>query len=156
MTASAIRWNCGAIRSWACRGWWTRSRAGNVKVANALGSGVIETAAIMPFLPGLARHLLGETLKLPSVATWWCGQDYALEWVLEHLDRVVVKPAFPVARDGAGVRGELAQAEKQQVRGQVRARPYEYVAQEQVRFPRRRCGTTGILFSRSLVLRRMC
>ena len=69
--------------------------AGNVKVANALGSGVIETAAIMPFLPGLARHLLGEELKLPSVATWWCGQPYALDWVLDHLDSVVVKPAFP-------------------------------------------------------------
>src|ERR1700744_463787 len=47
--------------------------AGNVKVANALGSGVIESSAIMPFLPGLASHLLGEKLKLPSVATWWCG-----------------------------------------------------------------------------------
>src|SRR5271154_5393468 len=69
--------------------------AGNVKVANALGSGLIETAAIMPFLPGLSKQLLGEKLKLPSVATWWCGQTYALDWVLDHLDSVVVKPAFP-------------------------------------------------------------
>ena len=44
------------------------ARAGNVAIANALGSGVIETAAIMPFLPGLCRHLLGEELRLPSVA----------------------------------------------------------------------------------------
>jgi hypothetical protein len=36
---------------------------------------LIETAAVMPFLPGLSRHLLGEDLKLPSVATWWCGQE---------------------------------------------------------------------------------
>ncbi len=50
--------------------------AGNVKVVNGLGSGTIETAAIMPFLPGLCQHMLGETLKLPSVATWWCGQDH--------------------------------------------------------------------------------
>ena len=69
--------------------------AGNVQVANALGSGLIESAAIMPFLPGLARHLLGEDLKLPSVATWWCGQPAPRDWVLRHLDRVVVKPAFP-------------------------------------------------------------
>src|SRR5271157_1778404 len=69
--------------------------AGNVKVANALGSGLIETAAVIPFLPGLARHLLGEKLKLPSVATWWCGQTSALKWVLEHLDTLVVKPSFP-------------------------------------------------------------
>ena len=69
--------------------------AGNVAVANALGSGLIESAAIMPFLPGLSRHLLGEELKLPSVATWWCGQPRALNWVLDNLESVVVKPAFP-------------------------------------------------------------
>src|SRR6202046_5686665 len=69
--------------------------AGNVIVANALGSGLIETSAIMPFLPGLSKHLFGEALKLPSVATWWCGQPYALDWVLNHFDSVVVKPAFP-------------------------------------------------------------
>ena len=50
------------------------ARAGNVTIANALGSGVLETAAIMPFLPGLCRHLLGEELALPSVPTWWGGQ----------------------------------------------------------------------------------
>ena len=49
-------------------------RAGNVAVANALGSGLIETSAFMPFLPGLSQRMLGEPLKLPSVATWWCGQ----------------------------------------------------------------------------------
>src|SRR4030095_11266565 len=48
--------------------------AGNAAISNALGSGVIETAAIMPFLPGLCRHLLGEELALPSVPTWWGGQ----------------------------------------------------------------------------------
>ena len=49
-------------------------RAGNVAVANALGSGLLQSPAFMAFLPGLCRHLLGEELKLPSVATWWCGQ----------------------------------------------------------------------------------
>ena len=49
-------------------------RAGNVVVANALGPGVIETAAILPFLPALCRDLLGEELRLPSAPTWWCGR----------------------------------------------------------------------------------
>ena len=51
--------------------------AGNVRLANALGSGVIESASIMPFLPGLCQALRGEKLLLPSVATWWCGQRAA-------------------------------------------------------------------------------
>ena len=69
-------------------------RAGNVVVANALGSGLVQSPAFMPFLPGLCRHILGVPLQLPSVATWWCGQKDAREHVLKHLDRLVVKPAF--------------------------------------------------------------
>src|SRR6266851_2236951 len=48
-------------------------RAGNVAVANPLGSGLVETPALMAFLPKLCRQLLGEPLKMPSVPSWWCG-----------------------------------------------------------------------------------
>ncbi len=127
--------------------------AGNVTVANALGSGAIETAAIMPFLPGLARKLLGEPLKLPSVATWWCGQDRALNWVLDHLDHVVVKPAFPLRGMEPVFGAELAKAEKRKMADQLRSRPYEYVAQEQVALSTAPVWDRGHLHSRSLVLR---
>jgi uncharacterized circularly permuted ATP-grasp superfamily protein len=70
------------------------ARAGNVTIANALGSGVAETAAIMPFLPALCRHLIGEDLMVPSVPTWWGGQPRDLQHMLEHLDQLVVKQAF--------------------------------------------------------------
>jgi uncharacterized circularly permuted ATP-grasp superfamily protein/uncharacterized alpha-E superfamily protein len=127
--------------------------AGNVVVANPLGSGVIETAAIMPFLPGLAKKLLGESLKLPSVATWWCGQDYALEWVVNHLDRVVVKPAFPLRGMEPIFGANLSEAEKRKLGAQMRARPYEYVAQEQVALSTAPVWDYGHLYPRSLVLR---
>jgi uncharacterized circularly permuted ATP-grasp superfamily protein/uncharacterized alpha-E superfamily protein len=127
--------------------------AGNVRVANALGSGVIETAAIMPFLSGLCKHLLGEALKLPSVATWWCGQDYALDWVLEHLESVVVKPAFPSRPMEPVFGAELAKAQKREFVEKLQARPYEYVAQEQVALSAAPVWEGGNLFSRSMVLR---
>ena len=127
--------------------------AGNVVVANPLGSGVIETAAIMPFLPGLAKKLLGESLTLPSVATWWCGQDYARDWVLDHLHEVVIKPAFP-ARGREPVFGaDLATKEKQELANRLRYRPYEYVAQEQVALSTAAIWDRCRLASRSLVLR---
>jgi uncharacterized circularly permuted ATP-grasp superfamily protein/uncharacterized alpha-E superfamily protein len=127
--------------------------AGNVRVANALGSGVIETAAIMPFLPGLAGYLFGEKLKLPSVATWWCGQESALDWVLSHLDSVVVKPAFP-SRGGEPVFGaELDAAGKRKLAIKLRANPHEYVAQEQVALSTAPVWDHGHLRSRSIVLR---
>ena len=127
--------------------------AGNVKVANALGSGLIETAAVMPFLPGLSRHLLGEKLKLPSVATWWCGQEYALDWVLNHLDSVVVKPAFPSGGMEPVFGAELPQAEKGKFAEQLRGRPHEYVAQEQVALSTAPVWENGRINSRSVVLR---
>ena len=127
--------------------------AGNVHVANALGSGLIETAAIMPFLPGLSKHLLGERLKLPSVATWWCGQDYALEQVLDRLDRLVVKPAFPSRGMEPIFGAQLAKAEKQHFTDRLRSRPYEYVAQEQVALSTAPVWDHGHIYPRSLVLR---
>jgi uncharacterized alpha-E superfamily protein len=127
--------------------------AGNVVVANALGSGVVETAAIMPFLPGLSRKLLGEPLRLPSVATWWCGQDYALDWVFNHLDGIVLKPAFPSRGMEPIFGANLSKSEKNKVCGQIRARPYEYVAQEQVALSMAPVWDQGRIYSRSLVLR---
>jgi uncharacterized circularly permuted ATP-grasp superfamily protein/uncharacterized alpha-E superfamily protein len=127
--------------------------AGNVKVANALGSGVIETAAIMPFLPGLSRHMTGESLKLPSVATWWCGQSYAFEWVIKHLDSVVLKPAFPSRGMEPVFAANLQQAEKGKLTAQMKAFPHEYVAQEQIALSNAPVWGHGHLYSRSVVLR---
>src|SRR4029077_12794398 len=64
-------------------------RAGRVALANALGAGVLESAAWLGFLPGAAETLLGESLRLPSVATWWCGEKPALDYAIAHLDRLV-------------------------------------------------------------------
>ena len=50
-------------------------RQGTVSVVNTLGSGVLENPALLPFLPDLCERLLGEPLRLPSVETWWCGED---------------------------------------------------------------------------------
>ena len=127
--------------------------AGTVRVANALGNALIESAAIMPFLPGLARRLLGEDLTLPSVATWWCGQDSALDWVLHHLESVVIKPAFPAIGMEPVFGSELPPSAKAKLIEQVRERPQEYVAQEQVALSKAPVWGNGILSSRSMVLR---
>ena len=127
--------------------------AGNVTVANALGSGLIESAAIMPFLPGLAKHLLGEELKLPSVATWWCGQPSALDWVLNHLESVVVKPAFPSRGMEPVFGSELPEKKKTELIERVLAFPHEYVAQEQVALSTAPVWEDNRLRPRSMVLR---
>lgn len=67
------------------------ARAGNVVIGNAPGSGLVESDAFMSFLPTLARFYLGEELAMPSLATWWCGQDSEREHVVNNIDELIVK-----------------------------------------------------------------
>ena len=108
------------------------ARAGTVTIANALGAGVIETAAIMPFLPGLCRHLLGEALLLPSVPTWWCGQPDGLQHTIEHLAQLVTKRAFPTEAREPIFGRTLSDRERSSLVAELRARPDHFVAQEQL------------------------
>jgi uncharacterized circularly permuted ATP-grasp superfamily protein/uncharacterized alpha-E superfamily protein len=105
-------------------------RAGNVGVANALGSGLIETSAFMPFFPGLSRRMLGEELKLPSTATWWCGQPKALRYVLDNLDSLVIKPAFPSKGMEPVFGGRLGTSERSRLIEQIKESPQEFAGQE--------------------------
>src|SRR3984893_8887789 len=100
-------------------------RAGSVAVANALGSGLIETSAFMPFLQGLSLRMLGEGLKLPTVATWWCGQPQARRYVLDNLDFLVLKPAFPSKGMEPVFGGRLGADERSQLVARIRENPHE-------------------------------
>ncbi|RDJ08842.1 circularly permuted type 2 ATP-grasp protein [Rhizobium grahamii] len=69
-------------------------RAESVTIVNALGSGIIETRALLAFMPTICRRLFGEELKLPSIATWWCGQKGEREHVAENIEKMVIGPAY--------------------------------------------------------------
>lgn len=107
-------------------------RSGNVAIANALGSGLAESPAYAAFLPALCRDLLGEDLKLPTVATWWCGDRGPLDYVCDHLDSLVLKPTFAQAHGDPVFGAALSSSERQTLRDRLRAQPDRYVAQEQV------------------------
>jgi uncharacterized circularly permuted ATP-grasp superfamily protein/uncharacterized alpha-E superfamily protein len=108
------------------------ARSGNVVIANALGSGLLEAPAWMAFLPALSQHLLGEPLKLPSAPAWWCGRPDDLRYVLENLSRLVIKPAFS-ARAGKPLFGDqLSADELARLAQRIRAQPRDFVAQERV------------------------
>jgi uncharacterized circularly permuted ATP-grasp superfamily protein/uncharacterized alpha-E superfamily protein len=109
-------------------------RAGKVVIANALGSGVLESAAWMGFIPGAAERLLGEKLRLPSVATWWCGEKLALDYVVENIERLVIKPAYPNQKFEAVFGRDLSPGERVTLTERLIARPHAYVAQERLAF----------------------
>ena len=108
------------------------ARAGNIAIANAPGSGLVEAPAFLAFLPGLCRFLLGEDLLLPSVATWWCGQANERDYVLRHLDRLMVRPAFAASGADRVIGPVMAEAEWKRLAAAVSEAPRRYVGQEQV------------------------
>jgi uncharacterized circularly permuted ATP-grasp superfamily protein/uncharacterized alpha-E superfamily protein len=109
------------------------ARAGNVTIANALGSGLVESPALLAFLPRLCQHFFSEPLATPSVATWWCGEEQALRYVTDHLSELVIKPAFfgaPAAEPVFG--GALSTEERAELLRKIQARPSAFIGQEQV------------------------
>jgi uncharacterized circularly permuted ATP-grasp superfamily protein/uncharacterized alpha-E superfamily protein len=107
-------------------------RAGNVVVANALGSGLVQTPALMSFLPSLCRELLGEELRLPSVATWWCGQRAARDHVEADLENLIVKPIAPMPGFEPTLGEGLSDPQRSELIARVRFQPHLFVAQEAV------------------------
>jgi uncharacterized circularly permuted ATP-grasp superfamily protein/uncharacterized alpha-E superfamily protein len=108
------------------------ARSGTVTVANALGSGLLETPALLAFLPSLCRHLLGEELQLPSAPTWWCGHEREREHVLAHLDEMVIKPARPSLRLEPMFAVELREVGRDALAERIRAAPRDFIGQQRV------------------------
>lgn len=106
-------------------------RAGNVIVLNAPGTAVIETPAFAPFLPNLARRLLGTELSLPAVTTWWCGQRGPLEQVMAGIDGFQLQPVFDPNLPPLST-ATLPAAEQAALLARLRAAPEQYVAIQRI------------------------
>lgn len=108
-------------------------RLGNVAVANAPGTGLLESPVFMPYLRGICQKLLGEELLIPSIATWWCHDPEARKYVLANLDELVVKPAFKYSGSEEFIVSEMDSRDREKLRAEINARPADFVAQELVR-----------------------
>ncbi|MES2756971.1 MAG: circularly permuted type 2 ATP-grasp protein [Pseudomonadota bacterium] len=119
------------------------ARRGNVLIANSLGSSLLESGALLGFLPALSKRLLGEPLKMPSVATWWCGEPAALTAVIRKLDRLVIKPSFSQLPQFAVFGQDLEGDAREAFIARLRANPNNYIAQELVRLSQAPVWTDG-------------
>lgn len=128
-------------------------RAGNVLVANAPGSGFLESPALLGFLPALSRQLLGEELALPSIATWWCGERAAMEAVLPQLARSVVKSTYAGAGAGAVLGRYQSRRALDEWAGRIVRQPDEHTMQAYHPLSQMPTWKDGRLSPRSLILR---
>ena len=109
------------------------ARRGTVLIANPLGCGVLESGALLGYLPRLARRLLGEELQLPSVATWWLGEAAAFEDAWRNPEALIVKPLERSATEPPIVVETLDEPARAKLLARIRERPQHWVAQEWVR-----------------------
>ena len=108
------------------------TRAGHVSVVNSLGCSIVETPLFMACLPALCQLLLREPLKMPSIASWWCQDPVSLNYVLDHLDDLVIKPAFQHSGREETIVDQLSAPAKEKLIAKIKAEPEQYVAQEKI------------------------
>ncbi|TFZ07625.1 circularly permuted type 2 ATP-grasp protein [Ramlibacter humi] len=128
-------------------------RAGNVLVANAPGSGFLESTALLGFLPALSRELLGQELELPSIPTWWCGERAALDAVLPQLASGVLKNTYGGAGAGAVLGRYLSRRELDEWAGRIVREPDEHTVQAYQPLSQMPTWKDGRLTPRSVILR---
>jgi uncharacterized circularly permuted ATP-grasp superfamily protein/uncharacterized alpha-E superfamily protein len=133
-------------------------RSGGVAVENMPGTGLLESRALLAFLPRLAERLLGEDLRMPNIATWWCGQPHEREKVIDSLDEIAIAGAF--ARDVPGFDGkqimlgsELSADDLSRLKDRIRERGVDFVGQEIARLSTTPRWENGKLQPRPFVLR---
>ncbi|MDK9696305.1 MAG: circularly permuted type 2 ATP-grasp protein [Siculibacillus sp.] len=133
-------------------------RNGRVVMANSLGSGLVEAPALAGYLPGIAHRLTGETLILPNVATWWCGEAAARESVAANLDRLMLSPAFGRSLhgilDSTGILGtRLSGAERTRISTLLERRGVDFVGREPLRLSTAPVWEKGRLVPRPFAIR---
>jgi uncharacterized circularly permuted ATP-grasp superfamily protein/uncharacterized alpha-E superfamily protein len=128
-------------------------RQGNVIVINPPGSGVLENPGLMSFLPGIARHLMDEDLRLPSVATWWCGEPKQREYVLANLETLVIKTIHRQPGEQPLFGMQLSKTALDALRIRINENPHLYVGQEHVHLSTTPSLIEGKLEPRRAILR---
>ncbi|QSP95766.1 circularly permuted type 2 ATP-grasp protein [Marinobacter salinisoli] len=110
-------------------GLYSAYRTGNVVLTNAMGTGVADDKSIYPYVPDMIRFYLDEEPILKNVPTWQCRKPKDLQYVLDHLDELVVKEAQGAGGYGMLIGPKASQKEIAQFRSLLKARPDDYIAQ---------------------------
>ncbi len=133
------------------------ARAGEVVIANAPGSGWLESPGLAAFWPGVAETLLGEELKLPAIQSWWCGEESAWGKLRPRLAEFIVVATFSASSTTRSfapiVAAELSDEQLRELAERIDADPTAYTLQARVKPTKQPVWTRGALEPRVAVLR---
>jgi uncharacterized circularly permuted ATP-grasp superfamily protein len=103
--------------------------AGNVALANAIGTGVADDKAVYAYMPRVIRYYLDEAPVLANVDTYICREPESLRYTLDHLAQLVVKPVGEAGGYGITIGPRASRAELDECRAKLLADPANYVSQ---------------------------
>lgn len=129
------------------------ARAGRVSVVNPIGSGILESGALMKYLPAISERFFGKTPRLPNAATYWCGDASDMNYVLDNLAELRIKEAHHQF-DSRSIYGHrLTQHQLAELRQKILDDPNKFVAQQHISPSQAPCWRSGEMQPRAVTLR---
>jgi uncharacterized circularly permuted ATP-grasp superfamily protein len=128
-------------------------RAGNVALANAIGTGVADDKAIYRYVPEIIRYYLGEDAIIPNVETYLMTDEKQREYVVKNLEKLVVKAVGESGGYGMLIGTHSTSAERDEFRRRILADPRNYIAQPILALSRAPCFIDGKVEARHIDLR---
>lgn len=128
-------------------------RAGNVNLANAIGTGVADDKAMYAYVPAIIRYYLDEEPILPNVKTFLLTERSQRHYVLEHLQELVIKAVGESGGYGMLIGPHSTKQQREEFRRRIEAEPRNYIAQPTLQLSRAPCVLDGGVQARHVDLR---
>lgn len=128
-------------------------RQNHLHMINPIGSAIVENLGLNPFMESICRYFLEEELILPQIATWWCGQEKERAFVLENLEKMVIKKIDTTQRVETYFGKKLSYVELLDLKELISRNPTHYVAQEEISFSTTPYYTQGKIEPRNSIIR---
>ena len=111
-------------------------KKGNVVLVNAPGTGVADDKAVYAYIPRIVKYYLGEDMLLPNVDTYICDEEKELNYVVENIDKLVVKQTDASGGYGMLIGPKSTRAEQQEFVKKIKNNPRNYIAQPTISLSR--------------------
>ena len=128
-------------------------RAGNISLCNALGNGIADDKAVYAYVPAISKYYLGEDPILDNVETFLCSNPAQLDYVLENLDKLVVKAVGESGGYGMLIGPHSTREQQEEFRCKIIEDPRNYIAQPTLMLSRAPCYIDGQVEARHIDLR---
>ncbi len=128
-------------------------KKGNVVLVNAPGTGIADDKAVYAYIPRIIKYYLNEDILLPNVQTYICAEKQDLNYVLEHIDQLVVKQTDASGGYGMLIGPKSTKKEQEEFKKKIKQNPRNYIAQPTMNLSRVPTLTEGAIEGRHVDLR---